>query len=697
MSYANAADIRRNVARLAAPIARKSVSDVAADVLRIDTPGGYSGPLDFEVAPYMREPLDLTSSRNVQAVIFCGPKQSLKTFSLIGGRIAYAVAHDPADQLLYHMSQDTGRDWSRKELKRWVESSPQLLANQSPRPKDNNTFDIFWTNGSVLKIAWPSISQVASKSVRDVLLTDYDRVQNDIGEGSLFLLASNRAEAWMSRGITIAESSPGFDVPQKHARWIRPEGTHMAPPVPGILDLFNQGDRRWWHWQCKHCREFFHAAPGVDLFRLPSNEELVELLKSYSVAQLVAQYGNVLCPHCDGVHVQADKRALNLGGRWVVEGESIDSRGEIRGEPLRSPIASFWLGGVCAVFQKWGSILTRHISGVESWHQTGDSGNLKATINTDQAMPYFPMGRTKDVQSAEVLQSMAEGWERETVPEGVRFLVLTADVQADRFVVQCIGFGPGAVIENEQRLDWWLIDRYVIKTSKRNGAPLNPAAYQEDWSVLFESLARGYALADGSGRAMHPRILGCDSGGKSGVTNNAYEFWRGVNTKRQGERVRLMKGEGKASAPRVELRYPDQRGRTDRNSSAAGDVPVLFCGSTVLKDALAGDLERCAAGDGGAHFGRGFGPEVFAELTAEYRGENGWVCPDGVRNEATDLAVYAKGLAIYLKAHEPQFWRAPPSWAQPHNTNSLVYAPSAPPAPRTPRPLMRSASNYMRR
>lgn len=196
---------------------------------------------------------------------------------------------------------------------------------------------------------------------------------------------------------------------------------------------------------------------------------------------------------------------------------------------------------------------------------------------------------------------------------------------------------------------------------------------------------------------MHPRMLGTDSGGKAGVTNQAYDFWRRCQVKRLGDRVRLMKGEGKKNAPRVELRYPDQSGRADRNSTAKGDVPVLFAGSTILKDALAGQLERCAAGDGGIHFPQGFEPEFYQELTAEYRGGDAWICPDGVRNEATDLAVYAMALAINLGAHEPQFWRNPPAWAQPHETNSLVYAPDAPPAPKAPRPLMRSSSNYMRR
>ena len=696
--YADAREIRRNVARLAQPVTRKSVSQVVADSLKIETPGGFAGPWDRDTFPYMSEPMDLTSSRNVQAVIFCGPAQCGKTFSLIGGRIVYATVHDPADQLLIHMTQDTARDWSRKELDRWIKHSPDLQARQSKRPRDDNTFDKFWLDGSVLKIAWPSIPQVASKSVRDVLITDYDRMPIDIGgEGSVFFLTLKRLQAWLSRGIAVCESSPGRDVPIEHARWVRPAGTHLAPPVTGVLGLYNDGDRRWWHWQCPDCREWFHASPGVELFGLPRAEDIIEQLASYSVSQIVARHSSINCPHCGSKIEQSQKRALNIAGRWLVEGETIDNYGDVRGEPVRSAFASFWLGGIPAAFQSWPSIVEKYVNGLQTWARTGDSSTLKTTVNTDQAMPFTPITGGKEIQSADALAQTAESWQRATVTKDVRFIVLVADVQASKFVVQAIGFGPGRVVDREQQLEWWLIDRFLLKTSKRNAAALNPAAYLEDWSVLSDCLAHGYPLADGSGKHMLPYILGSDSGGRAGVTNNAYDWWRLMQSKGLGNRVRLMKGEGKQGAPRVEMRMPNQRGRKDRNSSVKGDVPVCFVGSTVLKDALAGQLERCAAGDGGVHFGQGFESEVFQEFTAEYRGDTSWICPDGVRNEATDLAVYAMGLAISLRAHEPAFWRAPPSWAQPHETNSMVLAPDAQPPTRTARPLARAFSNYMRR
>ena len=697
--YADVKSILRAVAGQARPVTRKAVSQVVAESLRIATPGGFEGPWDPETFPYFVEPLDMTSSRNVAAVIVCGPAQCGKTFTMIGGRIAYTVVHDPADQLLIQMSQDTARDWSRKEFDRWVRNSPALQAKCSTSPRDDNIHDKFWADGSILKIGWPSVTQLASKSVRDFLATDIDRMPTDIGgEGDLFGLGMKRLTAWLSRGIGIGESSPGRDIPKEHAQWTRPAGTHMAPPVDGILGLFNQGDRRLWHWQCVICREWFEAEPGMGLFQMPEIGEIVELLRSYSVSQLVARYSTIVCPCCEKSIEQVHKRSMNIKGRWLVEGESINSEGVIRGEPVRSSWATYWLGGVAAAFQPWTSLVENYLIGIKNWSETGSETKLRQTTNTDQSMPYRPMDAGQEPQSAELLKNAAEGWQRETVPEDVRFVIVVADTQSNRFVCQAFGFGPGPVIEGEHRLDWWLIDRYTLRMSKRNGAALNPPAYLEDWAVLTERLEVGYPLADGSGRNMFPRILGVDSGGKAGATDNAYNYWRGVNAKGFGNRIRLVKGEGKPNAPRAELRKPDQRGRSDRNSSAAGDIPILFCGSRILKDSLSGQLERMASGDGGAHIGQGFGPEVFEELTAEHRSADGeWICPKGVRNEAADLAVYAIGLATSLGAKDPAFWRVPPSWAAPHDSNTLVYAPDAPPTPPKSRPLARAGSKYLRR
>lgn len=684
MSYASASEIREATAELLRPPRRVSVSDAAEQYLRISTPGGFVGNWSRETFPYMVEPMDVTSSRHVTGVVFVGPAQSGKTFSLIGGRVAYGMVCDPADQLIIQMSQDTARDFSRKELDRWIRNSPEIAARLSTRARDDNTYDKFWRNGAVLKIGWPAISQVSSKSLRDAMATDYDRTPTDIdGEGSLWGLLDQRIKAWGSRGIVIAESSPGYDIDPEHAKWMRPPGTNEAPPAGGILGLYNLGDRCRWFWPCPHCGEYFEAEPGVGLFSIPTLEELREALKSYSVGQLVARYAKPVHKLCGAQIEPEHKMAMNLRGAWLADGERIGRDGEITGDARKAQIASFWLGGVAAAFQAWDKLVDKYLSAVEQWARSGELTLLRQTVNTDQGAPFCApvAGQSQD---AATLQAAAENWEKETVPAGVRFLLGTVDIQKGKFVVQVIGIGPGA---GDAPFDWWLVDRYILRVSRRENdkgepLPLNPAVFAEDWGRITDKVVkRRYPLDDGSGREMAIVRTAVDSGGEEGVTEKAYAWWRGLNAQGLGWQVRLVKGASTKDAPRVLEAYPDTRARKDRGASM-GDVPVLLLNTNTLKDGVHADLERCVKGSGGAHLPAWLGAEVFAEMTAETRTASGWVNPASSRNEAFDLANYARALCVQFEVDRPGWWEKPPMWAMPWDMNSLVtHADGKGPAP----------------
>ena len=97
------------------------------------------------------------------------------------------------------------------------------------------------------------------------------------------------------------------------------------------------------------------------------------------------------------------------------------------------------------------------------------------------------------------------------VPDWVRYLIATVDVQAGAraaFVVQVHGIGVGN--------DVTVIDMFKIRKSLRldeDGHPLivAPESYKEDWDLLIDQvLERSYPLADGTGRRMAVKIVGCN-------------------------------------------------------------------------------------------------------------------------------------------------------------------------------------------
>lgn len=646
--------ISQGLAEIIRPPRRMKPSDAVAAYLRTE-----KGSWNPALAPMLIEPLDLLSSRRYTGICYVGPRRGSKTMTLVLGALTYIVTCSPGDTQITQMSQEAAREFSRKDLARAIRHSPELLARLSPRPRDDNVFDKAFRSGMQLSVGWPSASQHASKTLKYAIITDYDRPENrdDVdGEGTLWDLAYGRITTYMSRGKLVAESSPGGE---QISPKFTPKTPHEAPPGTGITAIYNRGTRARLYWPCMECGEFFQAQPGLACFNLPPFEELEQEVQKRDLMWLAEQFARIACPHCGGIHEIHQKPELNLRGRWVHDGESIDGGGRITGDRRRTNIASYWQGGVSAGYQRWDQLLLSYFQVVLTYVRTGDEGGLKATTNADQAALYLPRSIAKRRTAEELLQRV-EDWPRGMVPAGVRFLTAQADVQSNRFVCQIHGWG----IDRES----WLIDRFVISSStRREGdsvAGLDPAGYIEDWDPLIKALIlRAYPLEHAPSITLTPVLVMCDSGGKDGVTSNAYKFWRKLRDVDLGRRFMLVKGASSLNVPRVLLTWPDARGRKDRSAGAEGDVPVWQINVNVLKDTVTADLARKTPGPGYVHLPRWAEHEYFAELTAERRGDDGrWKADKGVRNEALDLHVYGNAAYLALQA-ESIDWEHPPSWA----------------------------------
>lgn len=688
MSFARARDVTRHTADLIRPPRRMAPSAAAAAYL--ETEKGRWDPL---LSPMMIEPLDMLAAREYQGVIFVGPARTGKTMSLILGGIAYAVTCAPGDVLITQMSQDTARDFSLTDLDRAIRHSPALREALSPRARDDNTYDKFFRSGMRLKVGWPSIAQLSSKTIRYVFLTDYDRPENRDnvdGEGPLWDLAAKRVETYMSRGKCFAESSPDAEYLDPH--W-KPTTPHEGPPARGIVDLYNRGTRARWYWPCQHCGEFFQAAPGLDCFAIPGTKELEELVQHGDPLELAGRFAKVVCPHCAALHEQSQRTKMSAAGVWLHEGQKIVD-GKVVGQRRGTQIASYWCGGVAATFQSWESLILKYLQALSGYLRNGEESALKFTVNTDQGAAYLPRSVAKR-RSAEDLKKRLDDWPKGRVPQGVRFLTAAVDVQASKFVVHVMGWGVG--------LETWIVDRFSISSSKRpegaRFAALEPASYLEDWDVLVEQvLDRTYQMV-GREAALQPRLVMCDSGGKAGVSAKAYSFFRWLRKRRKHHRFRLVKGTGRLDAATATLTWPDATDRKDRKAGGRGDVPVWLLNTNVIKDAVIGDLARVERGPGFVHIPKWIDDKFFEELAAEQRTDKGWKNPGNARNEAFDLHVYNRAACKVLKADKID-WSKPPAWAReslPDATKTDPGAAEDPVPPPHPQPTRRKAEPPPRR
>lgn len=665
------------------PPDRMTVSEAAREFHIIRQPGSHTGPWSAERTPYMVEPQDTLTSLEYTSMIFVGPARTGKSIALTNW-LAHSVKVDPADTMVVHMSMHTAREWVKSDLEKSLRNSPALSAQIAPGKDTDNLYDKLFVSGMRLTVTWPTVKNLSGKTVPRTWLMDYDRMAIDVdGEGSPYALTKKRTTTFGRFGMTAAESSPGHEITDP--RWIA-RTPHEAPPCGGILGLYNTGDRRRWYWACPQCAVAFE--PDFSLLAWPETDDIS--------AAAAGVY--MVCPHCGGVIEPAQKDELNRAGRWVRDGEIwIPERDVIETRPggrvSATQTASFWLKGPAAGFQNWRGLVENYLTAERAFEETRDETRLKATVNTDQGLPYLPKAMISD-RKPEDLMERAEDWgsadDRPTVPAEVRFLIATVDVQARAFVVQVHGFAPNG--------DIFVIDGFKIRKSARLDAdghplPCEPPVYGEDWHLLTEQvLQRTYPLQDEPGGRMGVYLVGCDSGGREGSTANAYAYWRHLRTSAEGlhRQFALIKGDGTKTAPRAMVSWPDS-GKTASKAAARGDIPVVRLRSDLLKDQVAAMCARRTGEDtsgGGMIRYPSWTPKWwYSQMTAEVRTPKGWENPAHRRNEAWDLAYYAIGLAvrpvdavapIRTIGIERIDWTAPPAWAAPWDENATIVWEGAP-------------------
>lgn len=656
-----------------------SVSDAASKFLMVRQPGMAGGPWSATETPYMIEPMDMLASRRHEAVCFAGPARVGKTLSLLLGWMAHAVVCDPGDFLFMSMTQDKAREFSKTDLTRSIDGSPAIRAMLSQSASDRNTHDIMFKNGMWVRVAWPTVSNVSGSTYRYVAITDLDRIpnaENVDGEGPLFSLALKRTTTFLSRGMALVESSPGIEWEDPNWRAATP---HEAPPVTGVLGIYNRSDRRRWYWRCPDCREHFEAKPGLGLFNLPEDRDLTDIVRTSDLRALAKQYGaRIICPNCAVEIPYAQKIPMNASGIWVPDNCTVTEDGTVVGPEPNARTAGYWLGGVAAAYQSWESLVLRYLQGLQDYALTGSEETLKATTNTDQAMPYMSRHLVEASGRAKPLEDRGEvGMARYVVPPDTRCVVAAVDVQGGstaRFVVQVHAVGP--------HMEQWLVDRFEIRHSEREGmgqdkAPIDPATYAEDWDTLTEKLLRATWRTPDADREIKLRLLVVDTGGEDGATANSYAWFRRVRAEEMGDRVMLYKGANTPAAPILKLSRVGKRGTKDK-----GDIPLYLCNPNLLSDGVDAGLRRGTPGPGYLHFpppkhltlnANGWLPQAFFdELKAEQRGKDGRWYQIRKRNESFDLCRMIRAGMLRLGLDKIKNWDRVPAWLAPLELNSSV-------------------------
>lgn len=665
--FKSARDIVGFVSDMFRPPVRLSVSECAEEHFRLTDGSRYL----TSTTPYMKEAMDLVASREFTTIVFTAPARTGKSLALVDATLVYIIKVDPSDTLLVCMTEQAARRISKLRIAKMIRNSPAIKKLLSPVIRDDGILMKTFRNGMSLVIGSPTPTQLSASDYKYVILSDYDRMPLDTGEGSPYILGSKRTATFASAGQTIVEASVGFDLLDPKWKDERNDiGIHEAPPViAGVMALYNEGDRRVFYWTCPHCAESFPTHTGLDLFCLPPTTELMQEIQESSPKNLAMKYDKIWCPHCGAGIEHSQKRSLNIGGKWMKEDPSKEYS-----------TASFWLTGLPASFQTWRNLLEKEFSALEHYMKTGDETKLKATRNVDQNIPYTPIALL-DSLSSRMLQERSTDLGYRIVPLGVRYLVTAVDVQKFKFVVQVEGVGL-----NDER---WIIDRFDISQSNREindqKQLMQPATYIEDWDKLDRVINRYYkceVFEDSNGELqeleMRSNGVVCDSGGAEGTTENAYKYWKKQYDIGNQNRLFLIKGvrpKPNSITPIYRETILDKASASARKARVVGKQKLYIINTTILKDTVIGQLKRREVGAGYVHFPNWLPETFYKELVAETRDDNGWDNKKKHRNESFDLMAYCRVGERFMSATGWQGelkWDAPPSWALPWLDNVNV-------------------------
>ena len=630
-----------------------SVVEGVKAALRLKDPGGFSGKWKADRVPYLHKPMNCLTSRHHEAVCFVGPARTGKTAGLIVGGACHAVLNDPGNMMIIHMTEAKAQELSKLDFTPAIETSPLWKEKLGHRGRDDNIMMKHFTNGMVIKFAYPSPSHLAGGTYRYVFLTDYDRFQGSAGTGEVFDNAHKRTETAMSRRMTMVESSPEGEIRDPKYRLMTP---HEAPPCGGILSIYNRGDRQQYYWKCPECGEFFRVKPGLSLFAsLPDEDELIASIRGLNIPKLAKEHAIVFCEHCGSAIEERHKYAMNQGAVWVPDGVEINREGELSEEFPPSPIASFWLGGAAAAYQKWGSILQQYFYGLQEFAATGSEEKLRQSYFTDLCYPYLPRAFSDSLKKKAPAE-LADTFDRYVVPEQARYIVLSVDVQGgktSRFCVQVNALGPDHEV--------WVIDRYdITHIDKAKKTRCDPGRHPEHWDVLEQAAAKTYRTCV-PGEELRVYGIVVDSGGEAQTTVNAYRWWRKLGVKLQRTSV-LYKGRGRGTANAAIIRLSKVGGK----GGASNDVPQLDVNTNTMKDEVFNGIRREEDGPGKIHLAGWLPPSYFDELEAEVRLATGKYEKIRDRNEALDLCVMIRSYSLFQAIN----WSRPPPHARPVMENT---------------------------
>lgn len=263
----------------------------------------YAGFFNYDISPYCREIIDnLSPSSDVEVSAVMKCSQSGFTAGVVVPMIPYIISQCPANTLFFSGSEKLVRDTVRDRLDPIIQNSgmkdyirPNSVKKANQRTGETDFKKEF--SGGSLTCSTYKPSSLRFYSAKFILADEFDDApRTDKKEGSIRSLVEARAKSYGDTKKIVYISSP------------------TTKGVSNIEEVYNDGDKRQWNWECPHCKTYIpilwkverdNGTFGGIKWELDDENKLIDKSVHYE------------CQNCGGRIDYKQKYELNLGGKWI--------------------------------------------------------------------------------------------------------------------------------------------------------------------------------------------------------------------------------------------------------------------------------------------------------------------------------------------------------------------------------------------
>jgi phage terminase large subunit GpA-like protein len=377
---------------------------------------GIPGPLRLDLTPYLREPLRRFSDSQTRRISLCFGAQAGKTtfiFCIMG----YVIDYDPGPTMIVYPTMDMARGVSKDRIQPLIQDCPALRKHLTGAQDDLQllayTFDRL-----TVRFAWSNSESATRSHPIKYLLKD---------ELSAFApgasaAADERTKTFWNHKI-VSTSTP---VHEDDPIW-REMGLEQRNETAKGEDLFDTSA-----WEPKHATSvyFYHIPCPRCGGKIRLEFSGLRWPKDCAIREL-DEKGWYECQLCKGKITDAERKAAMVAGEWISENPG--------GKWVAYHLSSLYAPWETCNF---GAIARKYL--VAKIHQ--DPEEMQQFVNNYLALPYSLEQSGLEIVSDAAIEnaSMASGYQRNTIPAGVKALVMGCDVQGDCAYYIVIGFGANS-------------------------------------------------------------------------------------------------------------------------------------------------------------------------------------------------------------------------------------------------------------